>query len=104
MKNLQNYHLIWLQNNSTLTEEWLRTKLKEGFDIHHIDGNHFNDSFDNLVLIYHPDHMRLHGMNFSLNRITYAALSKEDKDKLKEAKKERKASRKLKNKKQHNKF
>jgi hypothetical protein len=35
--------------------------LSEGFDLHHIDGNHANNDPLNLVLIYHPDHMMLHG-------------------------------------------
>ena len=33
----------------------------EGFDVHHIDGDHDNNDPDNLVLIEHADHFRLHG-------------------------------------------
>lgn len=33
----------------------------EGFDVHHIDGNHENNDPQNLVLIEHTDHMMLHG-------------------------------------------
>ncbi len=34
---------------------------KDGFDVHHLDGNKGNESPDNLVLIEHTDHMMLHG-------------------------------------------
>lgn len=37
--------------------------LKEGFDVHHVDGDHGNNTPLNLVLIEAVDHMRLHGMN-----------------------------------------
>jgi HNH endonuclease len=37
--------------------------LIEGFQVHHMDGDHSNDSPDNLVLIEAADHMMLHGMN-----------------------------------------
>lgn len=36
--------------------------LKEGFDVHHIDGDHSNDHPGNLALIEAVDHLRLHGM------------------------------------------
>lgn len=41
----------------------------DGFDVHHIDGNKENNNPDNLVLIEHADHMRLHGMGTVLRRI-----------------------------------
>lgn len=44
--------------------------LIEGFDIHHRDGDHSNNSPDNLVLIEHIDHMRLHGMSNGLGRLS----------------------------------
>jgi hypothetical protein len=34
---------------------------KQGFDIHHVDGDHDNNDPDNLVLIERYDHLRLHG-------------------------------------------
>lgn len=36
--------------------------LADGFDIHHLDGNHANNSPDNLALMESDDHMRLHGV------------------------------------------
>lgn len=62
MKPLQPYHHAWLGNHSHRSEAWLRERLADGFDIHHIDANHFNNEPSNLVLIEHADHMRLHGM------------------------------------------
>ena len=36
--------------------------MKEGFDLHHLDGDRNNDSPDNIVLIEHRDHMSLHDL------------------------------------------
>lgn len=57
---MQNYHKVWLENHPERDEEWLMTALNAGFDIHHLDGNHENDEFRNLVLVEHSDHMRMH--------------------------------------------
>ncbi len=35
--------------------------MRDGFDVHHIDGDHSNNSPENLVLLEHWDHMRFHG-------------------------------------------
>lgn len=32
----------------------------EGFDVHHLDGDHENNDPANLVLIEHTDHMMMH--------------------------------------------
>jgi hypothetical protein len=69
MRKLEAYHYAWLESHPHRNEEWLREQLKEGFDIHHIDGDHNNNDPSNLVLIEHTDHMRLHGMNKSMGRI-----------------------------------
>jgi hypothetical protein len=71
MKALEQYHYAWLACHTHRTEEWLRAKLVEGFDVHHLDGNHDNNEGDNLVLIEHVDHMRLHGTcKTSLGRLS----------------------------------
>jgi len=57
----KNYHEAWLTAHPNRTREWLEERLRDGFDIHHIDGNHSNDDPSNLVLIEHRDHMMLHG-------------------------------------------
>lgn len=64
---LQSYHYAWLSIHQDRTEDWLRDKMAEGFDIHHVDGDHYNDAPSNLILIDALDHMRLHGAN--LNRL-----------------------------------
>ena len=55
------YHKAWLSAHLDRTEDWLKDKILEGFDIHHLDGNHANNEPSNLVLIEHGDHMMLHG-------------------------------------------
>ena len=55
------HHEGWLNDHPDRTEEWLKDKLKDGFDVHHIDGNHDNDDPKNLALIEGADHMRMHG-------------------------------------------
>lgn len=62
MKELEEYHRVWLNSHSWRTEEWLRDRLKDGFHIHHLDGNHYNNDPKNLILIDGSDHMHLHGM------------------------------------------
>ena len=52
---------MWLGAHPNRSQEWLQERLRDGFDIHHVDGNHMNDDPANLVLIEHDDHMRLHG-------------------------------------------
>jgi hypothetical protein len=59
---LEPHHAAWLAAHPHRTEEWLRARLADSFDVHHRDGEHDNDSPDNLVLIEHTDHMSLHGM------------------------------------------
>jgi hypothetical protein len=56
------YHLIWLENHPHRSAEWLKERLSDGFDVHHVDGNRDNNDPSNLVLIEHQDHMNnLHG-------------------------------------------
>ena len=50
----------WLRFHPEKTAEWLMQMKKEGFQIHHIDGNHNNDTKGNLLLIYYVDHYKLH--------------------------------------------
>lgn len=50
--------------------------LRDGFDVHHLDGDHSNDDPANLALIEHTDHMRLHGMGVTLGRLKPRSPSK----------------------------
>ncbi len=58
---LGSHRQAWLDAHPDRDGAWLRRMAVEGFDIHHIDGDHSNDGPDNLVLIEHADHMRVHG-------------------------------------------
>ena len=57
------YKEIWLQKNPHRSRQWLTERLMDGFDIHHMDGDHSNNDPDNLVLIEHADHMAIHGLS-----------------------------------------
>lgn len=70
------YHEVWLLKNQHRSREWLKEKLKDGFDIHHMDGDHSNNDADNLVLIEHADHMMLHGMTVGLGRLSRSGTKK----------------------------
>lgn len=59
--NFQSYHLAWLSAHPERSERWLADRLKDGFDVHHLDGDHGNDDPDNLILIEAVDHQRIHG-------------------------------------------
>jgi hypothetical protein len=53
--------LAWLGAHPNRTDDWLKARIKDGFDVHHLDGDHDNNDPANLVLIEHSDHMMLHG-------------------------------------------
>lgn len=59
-RELEPYHHAWLLAHPERTPEWLLRMLAEGFQIHHMDGNHSNDDPKNLVLIEGGDHMMIH--------------------------------------------
>ena len=60
MRNLEEYHKVWLECHPGRDEEWLRAVFREDFGIHHIDGNYDNNDPTNLVLIYWGDHAMIH--------------------------------------------
>ena len=55
------HHRAWLLSHPWWTPEWFKERLREGFDVHHLDGDHSNNDPLNLVLIEHSDHMMIHG-------------------------------------------
>lgn len=57
---MESYHIAWLSAHPERTTEWLSDRLKDGFHVHHMDGNHSNDEPRNLVLIESGDHMMIH--------------------------------------------
>jgi len=62
------HHQKWLEQHPERSAEWLRERLRDGFDVHHLDGDHGNNTPDNLVLIEHGDHMRLHGLKLDMSK------------------------------------
>jgi hypothetical protein len=64
---MKEYHRAWLDAHPDRTADWLKRMLAEGFQVHHIDGDHSNNHPANLALIENVDHLRLHGM-FGLAR------------------------------------
>lgn len=58
---LKSYHRAWLSVHPHRTVDWLKQRLSDGFDVHHINGDHSDDTPENLVLIECVDHMRIHG-------------------------------------------
>lgn len=58
---MNDYHFVWLKARPYRSEEWLKRHLEDGFEIHHIDGDHFNNELSNLVLIERTDHAAIHG-------------------------------------------
>lgn len=68
-KRLLPHQKAWLLAHPHRTEEWLRERSKDGFDIHHLDGDHDNNDPDNLVLIECADHMRIHNSAGNFLRI-----------------------------------
>lgn len=66
-RNWLRAHIVYAWHNF-LTLAELQLLLKKGWCIHHKDDNPLNDSVDNLELILHKEHSRLHstGRNHSL--------------------------------------
>jgi hypothetical protein len=56
------HHSAWLAAHPGRTAEWLAGRLRDGFEIHHLNENRDDNDPSNLVMIEGVDHMRLHGM------------------------------------------
>lgn len=59
MPNLTSYHLVWLSAHPQRSAEWLKAHIADGFQVHHVNGDHTNESPDNLVLIDGNDHLAI---------------------------------------------
>jgi uncharacterized protein (DUF433 family) len=59
---MKTHHAAWLSHHTDRTADWLMDRIADGFDIHHLDGDHANNDPLNLVLMESGDHMRMHGM------------------------------------------
>lgn len=60
---LKPHHAAWLAAHPHRSEQWLLDALRDGFDVHHLDGASQNNAPDNLLLIETSDHTQiLHGL------------------------------------------
>lgn len=55
------HHKAWLDSHPEYDLAWFVQAVEAGFDVHHIDGDSTNDDPDNLILVEHSDHMKIHG-------------------------------------------
>ena len=56
---MEQHRKVWMESNCK-DEEWMYQASQNGFDVHHLDGDHSNNDPENLVMIFASDHMRLH--------------------------------------------
>ena len=57
---------IWLSAHPHRTAKWLRERIVDGFDIHHIDADDSNNHPTNLILLETTDHtLTIHTLPFS---------------------------------------
>lgn len=62
----------WLLGHPERDINWLKRIIAEGFDIHHLDGNRFNNDSSNLILLEQLDHSMIHrGRRDSISRVTF---------------------------------
>lgn len=60
------YYRLWQGNNTykyehiVVMENHLKRKLKKGEEVHHKDENTSNNNIDNLIVLSHKEHRRLH--------------------------------------------
>lgn len=82
---MKDHHRAWLECHPHRSEEWLLQKLAEGFDVHHVDGNHENNAYSNLVLIEGSDHFMLHAGGKRTNMYRAFLTQEEQEEKLAQA-------------------
>lgn len=68
MTVLQQYHRVWLEAHPNRSTEWLKERIRDGFDIHHLDGNRGNNTAENLILVEHADHNLIHTRHRYISR------------------------------------
>ena len=57
---MNDHHIAWLKVHPWRTKVWLEERLADGFDVHHVDGDHSNNDPSNLILIEASDHIGQH--------------------------------------------
>ena len=59
---LAKHHEAWLIAHPERSAQWFRRVIADGFDVHHLDGDHDNNDPSNLALIEYTDHQAvIHG-------------------------------------------
>lgn len=81
-KQLLPHQSAWLTAHPNRSEEWLRERMRDGFDVHHVDGDSRNNDPDNLVLIEGSDHMLLHFVGRHLWRVRTNKVPRSERPKL----------------------
>lgn len=84
-KALRDHQMQWLSVHPARTEAWLRDRLRDGFDVHHVDGDRTNNDPANLVLIECADHLMLHNGHRKMLRMGKAEKLKAREPKKKKA-------------------
>lgn len=75
---LSDHQVAWLKFHPDRTAAWLVERGRDGFHIHHIDGNHSNNAPENLALIEGQDHLRLHGQTTDFQPLYLALKNKRE--------------------------
>ena len=59
-RRLEAHHAAWLKAHPERSEAWLAERIRDGFCIHHCDGDPENDDPSNVVLMESRDHHLIH--------------------------------------------
>lgn len=63
-----------------LVYELFISDIPDGYDVHHKDENKLNNHYNNLEIIYHNEHTKLHKKGIKWNKHTYKIKEKVKKD------------------------
>ena len=72
----RSYYRGWIKRDGKTVKEYLHRYMWEcangpipkGYDVHHIDGNHDNNTLDNFALVLNENHVKHHHENISEGR------------------------------------
>ena len=79
---MEAHHKAYLGKHS-MSPEFLSEALRNGFDVHHLDGDHSNNEPENLILVWSQDHMELHGLKRFSGRMDGVWMTREEMDAVK---------------------
>ena len=64
------HHAAWLAAHPARSLRWFRSRIRDGFDIHHLDGDKHNNHPSNLIMIENSDHLMVHNSSRKLVRMS----------------------------------